>query len=94
MHLDTELMSPKYKEAASSSLWVQVPIGILSLLMLDGGQTAKVFAITLGGFWLCAILLAFRRRFEPKATNLWFWRWGFIPCFALALSIAAYLGRI
>jgi hypothetical protein len=94
MDLDENILSPKYKDAAKTALWVQVPLGILSLLMLDGGQTAKVFAIALGAFWLCAILFAFRRPFSPKPADLYFWRWGFVPCFVLALFIAMYLGRL
>ena len=94
MDLDEDLLSPQYGDAARTALWVQIPLGILSLLMLDGGQTAKVYAVTLAGFWPCAFLIALRRRWSPTAVDLWFWRWGFLPCFALALQIALYLGRI
>jgi hypothetical protein len=91
---DQEILSPKYRDAARASLWLQVPLGVISILMLDGGGTAKVFAVTLAGFWLSAFLLAFRRAFSPTTTDLMFWRWGFLPCFVLAHFVAQCLERI
>jgi hypothetical protein len=94
MDLNEGILTPKYKDAARTALLIQVPLGIISVLMLDGGRTAKIFAITLGEYWLCAILFELCRPFSPTKLDLWFWRWGFIPCFVLADVVARYFGRI
>ena len=85
------LISPEYRAAARVALWTQFPIAVLGLLALDGGWTAKLCGAVLLGFWLAAAIIAYRRPWAPSPGDLWFWRWGFIPCFMIALIVAAWL---
>jgi hypothetical protein len=92
--LHQEILSPKYRDAVRTTLKVQVPLAILSLLIFDEGQTAKVCGATMAGFWLSAAFIAWRRPWTPTTWDLRFWRWGFLPAFVAALYLAASLGRL
>jgi hypothetical protein len=94
MNLTKELLSPKYKDAAKTAFWVQILVCILSALVMDGGQTARVCGLALAGFWCTAFVFAFRRPFTPTKIDLWYWKWGFLACFVVAIYVAAYLRRI
>ena len=87
-----DLMSRDYFKAARVALCVQIPVAILCLLVLDRGQAARLCGVALIGFWMVAALIAVRRPWNPSAMSLWFWKWGFLPCFA-AMVAAAALGR-
>ena len=94
MDLSKPLLSPEYKEAARTAFWLQLVVCVLSALVMDMGQTAKVCGLSLAGFWFCAFAFAFRRPFSPTKIDLWFWRWGFLACFMFAIYVAAFLRRI
>jgi hypothetical protein len=38
-------------------------------------------------FWLGAV----RRPWKPTPLDLWYWRWGFIPCYVLVGVIASLM---
>jgi hypothetical protein len=94
MDSSKQLLSPGYKEAARQSLWLQVPLFVYSLLIMDNGQTVRVFALAFAGYWFCAMALAFRRPLAPTAIDLSFWRIGLLPCFVMAMAVAWYIGRL
>jgi hypothetical protein len=83
------IISPEYRRAVRVALCVQIPAALVCLLLLDGGRTAQICGIAMLGFWLVAAAVAAHRPWTPSAADLWFWRWGFIPCFVLALLLAA-----
>jgi hypothetical protein len=94
MDLHQEILSPKYREAIGIALKVQIPLAILSMLIFDEGQTARVCGAVMAGCWLSAALIAFRRPWSPTNGDLRFWRWRFIPAFVASLYVAAPLGRM
>ena len=83
------ICSVEYDRALRVALGLQIPIALVSMLVLDLGRTARVCGIAMLGFWLAAALIAARRPWTPTPADLRFWRWGFIPCFVLALVCAA-----
>jgi hypothetical protein len=87
MELARAICSAEYDRALRVALRVQIPTALLSVLVLDFGQTARVCGVAMLGFWLAAALVAVR----PTTGDLRFWRWGFIPCFARALTLAAWV---
>jgi hypothetical protein len=91
MELARAICSAEYDRALRVALRVQIPTALLSVLVLDFGQTARVCGVAMLGFWLAAALVAVRRPWAPTTGDLRFWRWGFIPCFALALTLAAWV---
>jgi hypothetical protein len=87
------ILSPQYRAAARVALLTQLPVATLSLLVLDSGWTAKICAGVMIGFWLAAALIATRRPWTPSAGDLLFWRWGFVPCFLIAWTVAAIVQK-
>jgi hypothetical protein len=89
-----QIISPHYRSAAGRALRVQIPLAIVSALMLDGGRIARCCAAALLGFWIVALVIAFRRPWAPTQFDLWLWRWGFLPCFIIALVFAGMWGYL
>lgn len=88
MYSRREIFSPMYKRAAQTAIAVQVPIAIICFLTLDGGVIARICAYAIIAFWFLAIVIAFRRPWSPSALDLWYWRWGILPCLACAFIFA------
>lgn len=85
-------LSSDYDRAIHSTLIQQVLCAVLSLLMLDLGQTARVCGITMVAYWSAAAIVMLRRPRTPTWTDRAFLRWGFVPLFAAALVLARSVG--
>jgi hypothetical protein len=88
-----DLMSRDYINAARVALSVQIPVAMLCMLVLDRGWTARICGGAMLGFWLAAAFVASRRPWNPSTADLWFWRWGFLPCFVAAVALAVAISR-
>lgn len=75
------MRSSPYRAALRAALFQQVPCALLSVLMLDGGRTARACGVALLGFWAMAALLIARRPAGPRPGDLAALRWGFAPIF-------------
>jgi hypothetical protein len=89
MNLTRNSINVEYRKAAQVALAIQIPAAILCMLVLDGGYTARVCGIAILAFWLVAAIIASRRPSAPSAVDLWYWRWGFVPCFMVTFLLAA-----
>jgi hypothetical protein len=89
MNSSDAVLSSEYREATRIALSLQIPIAIICLLILDQGQLARICGIALLAFWMLAAEIALRRPWTPTRMDLWYWRWGFVPCFAAALLFAS-----
>ena len=69
--------------------WTWPLIAGLCLLMLDGGQLARVCGIALLAFWIVAAEIALRCPWLPTRGDLWYCRWRFVPCLATAMWFAS-----
>jgi hypothetical protein len=87
MDNSTVVLSPAYREATSLALLIQIPIAIICMSVLDGGALARVCGIAMLAFWIVAAEVAVRRPWSPTKADLWYWRWGFLPCLALAIFL-------
>ena len=85
-----EIVSVEYRKATLVALAIQIPTAILCLLLLDDGTMARLCGIAMAAFWIAAALIAVRQPNSPSAIDLWYWRWGFVPCFVLTLVCAAW----
>lgn len=83
--------SPEYLSAFRDTLIVQFLIAVPCLLLLDGGYAGKTAIIAMFAFWIGAVIVAVQRPKEPTETDLLFWRFGFIPCFVLAIFLRLIL---
>lgn len=91
MNSKNAVLSPEYREATKVALSLQIPIAILCLLILDGGYLSRLCGVGMLAFWLVAGEVALRRPWRPAPSDLWYWRWGLIPCFAAATWLAGML---
>ncbi len=85
MHADADVISPAYDRVIRKTLILQLFIGVIALLLLDGGITARVVGIALTIFWLSAAVLISRRPYNPTRVDLAFLRWGFWAILAIAV---------
>ncbi len=84
-------VTDRYREVIVFTLIQQVPCGLLSVLMLDGGFLARICAITMLGFWAAVALMMVRRPLSPSPIDIMFLRWGFFPLYSLVFGLGAAL---
>ena len=68
-----------FGQAVLFALVQQMPILVLSAMILDGGllyRQALIGAIT---YWILVIVCLYRRRHENRPTDLLFIKWGYLP---------------
>jgi hypothetical protein len=82
------IVSADYRRPVKFALAFQLPICLLSLLMLDSGVFAKTCGYAMLATWLGVGLIWLRRPFSPKSSDLFFIRYGFFLVFAMALIFA------
>ena len=80
-----QVVSEAYHSPLFFALALQIPIALLCLLMLDGGQTAKVCGVAMAAHWLGVTLILHRRPLAPTVADLTFLRWAFPLIFAITL---------
>jgi hypothetical protein len=71
------VISPEYDAVIRKTLIMQLVVGCLAVLMLDGGVMARVVGVAMLGFWLSAAVLIVRRPMNPSTFDLNFIHWGF-----------------
>lgn len=85
MNENIDVISPAYDGVIRKSLVVQLVVGSVAALMLDGGIAARVVGVAVLGFWLCAAVIIVHRPREPSNVDLAFVHWGF--WLVLAISV-------
>ena len=78
-------ISPKYDSPIFEALTLQLILGLLSYLILDGGTIARICGIALVAFWGGATVLIWRHPQSPTRMDIVLIRFGFLP-----LSVVAY----
>jgi len=87
-------LSSRYNEAVYFSLLrQQIPWAILNMLLLDGGEMARLCGITMLGFWAGVALMMARRPLSPSSFDIKLLRWGFLPLYFLVVVVTTALGR-
>lgn len=81
---------PSLKTEWLPALVFQMPILLLSSLVLDGGGIAQVCFFALVAFWVGVGVLHIRRRGALSRVDLWLIRWGYI----LACIISFFVTRL
>lgn len=77
--LNDRTISESYRPALWSAMIFSLIIGVLSALMLDGGEIARLSAIGLTVFWASAWVVVWRRPQNPTSVALFLIRWGCAP---------------
>lgn len=84
MDVTQPVVSPRYKSDVVFALGGQLVVGLLALLLLDGGRMARGVGVAALGFWLATALIMTRRPHTPTETDLAWIRWGFWPVLLIA----------
>ena len=84
-------ISPSYRKPVFEAVGLQVLLGLLSLLILDGGTTARICGIALVAFWGGAALLIWRRPQSPTRTDIQLLRFGFLPLVVVASFLVHFI---
>lgn len=88
IHMNYSLpISPAYRKAIFDALVLQIFIGLLSAMILDGGGCAQVCGVALLAFWGGAAVLIWRRPQSPTQTDILLLRFGYF----LVIFIAGVL---
>ena len=90
----TFTVSPSYRKAITVSLPQQVVAVLLSMMLLDGGQTAQVCGMAFLAFCIGIGLIMFRRSLSPSRADLLLIRFGFVPLFVAAFFISRFVWKI
>lgn len=78
-HAAVAVVSAEYHDPIAFSLIQQIPIALLSLLILDDGTMARLCAVPMIGYWLAALWIWTRRPHSPTRSDLLFLKWSFFP---------------
>ena len=83
-------ISDSYRGPLRTAVVCSIIVAVLSALMLDFGQAARLSAIALLVFWACALVGIWRRPRNPTRIDLRLLRWGCVPL-VLAFQIAIHI---
>jgi hypothetical protein len=72
-------LSKEYDSPIFDAVGLQVVLGLLSLLILDGGETAQVCGVAVIAFWSGVAVLICRRPLSPSKFDLQAIRFGYLP---------------
>ena len=84
-------IAPSYRKPIFEAVVLQALLSILSLLMLDGGTTARICGIALVAFWAAAVVLILRRPRTPTRTDLSFVRFGYLAMVVVAFFLVHFI---
>ena len=87
-------ISPSYRRPVFEAVALQVLLGLFSLLILDGGTTARICGIALVAFWTGAATLIWRHPQTPTRTDITFVRFGYLPVVVLAFFLVHFIWHV
>lgn len=84
-------IAPKLQRAIRYGLMLQIPLGVLTILMLDGGQLLRAFGAAMLCQWAAVFVILLRRARTPGPMDLTIARLGIVPLFAIAVFLQLWL---
>ena len=84
-------ISSNYRRPIFEALGLQVLLGLFSLLILDGGTTARICGIALAAFWSGAAVLIWRRPLSPTRMDIELLRFGYLPLVVIAFFLVHFI---
>jgi len=86
-------ISASYRKPVFEAVALQVLFGFLSLMILDGGDCARISGAALLAFWGGAGVLIWRHPHTPTKTDLEFIRFGYLPVLVFAFVVIHLVWR-
>lgn len=87
-------ISPSYRKPVFEALVLQAVLGLLSLMILDGGTTARICGIALVAFWGGATVLIWRRPHSPAKMDIELLRFGYLPLVVVAFFLVHFIWNL
>jgi hypothetical protein len=84
-------ISPRYDSPIFEAVTLQIVLGLLSLLILDGGRVAQLCGIAVVSFWTGAAVLIWRHPQSPSRADLELIRFGYLPVVVLVFLLAGWI---
>jgi hypothetical protein len=87
-------ISPHYRKAIFEAVGLQVVIGFLSLMILDGGGCAQICGAALVAFWVAVIIQIWRNPQTPTYTDIRLIRFGYLPLVVFAGFLVHFIWHL
>jgi len=87
-------ISDNYRRPIIEALALQVVVGVISMMILDGGETAQVCGAALLAFWGGAAVLIWRHPQTPSKVDLSLLRVGYLPVVVIAGVIIHFVWHL
>ncbi|HTB82046.1 MAG TPA: hypothetical protein VK742_00195 [Candidatus Sulfotelmatobacter sp.] len=83
-------ISDSYRKPIFDAVLLQIILGILSMMVLDGGDCAHISGAALLAFWCGTAVLIWRHPSNPSKVDLKFIQFGYLPVLVFAF-VAVHL---
>jgi hypothetical protein len=87
-------ISPKYDSPIFEAVAIQIVLGLLGLMILDGGVIAQLCGIALVAFWGGAAVLIWRRPQSPSRVDIELIRFGYLPLIVISYFLVGWIWHL
>lgn len=83
----------EYNAAFGTALILQISIGVIVSLVLDGGQMLRAFGVAFLGQWAMVAIMLLRRPLQPTKLDLLIVRYGIFPLLIVVIVFGPHMIR-
>ena len=87
-------ISSKYDSPIFEAVALQIVLGLLALLILDGGLIAQICGIALLAFWSGTVVLIWRHPQTPSRLDIELIRFGYFPVIIVSFFLVGWIWRL
>jgi hypothetical protein len=87
-------ISPKYDSPIFEAVALQIVLGFLGFLVMDGGGVAQICGIALVAFWGGAVVLIWRHPQSPSRLDIELIRFGYLPLIVIAYLLSCWIWHL
>ena len=87
-------ISPKYDSPIFEAVALQMLLGLLAYLILDGGGIAQICGIALVAFWGGAVVLIWRHPQTPSRADIELIRFGYLPLIIISGFLSGFVWHL
>lgn len=87
-------ISPKYDTPIFEAVALQMFLGLVGFLILDGGATARIYGIGEAAFWGGVFVLVSRNPQSPTKIDLELIRFGSLPVTVAAFFLVQFIWHL
>jgi hypothetical protein len=87
-------ISQKYDSPIFEAVAIQIILGLLGLMILDGGVIAQICGIALVAFWGGAAVLIWRHPQSPSRVDIELIRFGYLPLIIISFFLVGWIWHL